>query len=577
MPGSWLPQATKTSPRWMSMFVLVLLITLAIIAFLSYRSIRIERGLLEETLFRQADGLARGLEASVRTGMMRSSWEEGALEALLAETAAEADILALMVVGPDGAILGAGGRPPRSALLKELLASPPQPGGPPQGHFLSEAGLYVYSKSFAEAGSGGMGRMMGRMMGRGYQSRPIPDNSWIMVIMDAGAPLSLRARQLRGSIMLALLLAAAASGILGWVFWSQRAKEVTAALSRTESYAQELVRRMPVGMIMTDGQGKVVMVNPASLSLLKKRDEKKLLGARISSIFPPEILPPERILRGKGPYITEGSLPVGKDNEMRISITATALTGEEESPSEMLILFQDVTEFHSLRDRLAHAERLAEVGKLASTVAHEIRNPLSSIRGFAQLLKDKVPEEYARYTEVMVDEVDRLNRVVSGLLSYARAETPHMERWPVAEVLEHVSALSESDSRSRDVSLRTGQIPEDLHGYFDRDMVIQALLNLVVNALEASSRGQIVRLEAGTEGDRLVFSVTDEGPGISGEDAEKVFALFYTTREQGTGLGLSLVRKTAELHGGQAGITSTESGQTVARLELPWTEEEERI
>ena len=558
------------------MFVLVLLIPVAIIGFLSYRSIRIERGLMEETLFRQADGLARGLEASARTGIMHSFWEEGSLEALLRETADEAGVLALMIVGPDGNILGSGGKLPGKNLLEELLAAPPPPGEPPQGRFISKAGLYVYRKPFFNAVPRGMGRMMGRMMGQGYQTRPIPDNSWIMVLMDASAPLSMRARQLRVSVLLALLLAAAASGILGWVFWSQRAKEVTAALSRTESYAQELVRRMPVGMIMGDAKGKIIMVNPASLSLLKIEDEKELLGTRISSIFPQEFLPPEPILRRKGTYISEGRLPLGKDNETRISLTATALTGEENGPSETLILFQDVSEFYSLRDRLAHAERLAEVGKLASTVAHEIRNPLSSIRGFAQLLKDKVPAEHARYTEVMVEEVDRLNRVVSSLLSYARSETPHMESQSVAEVLEHVGALSESDSRSRDVSLEIGRVPGDLHGYFDRDMVIQALLNLVVNALEASSPGQLVRLEAGTEGDRLVFSVTDEGSGISEEDADRVFALFYTTKDQGTGLGLSLVRKTAELHGGKARIATTKSGRTIARLELPWINEKGR-
>ena len=137
LPGSWLPQASKSPSRWTSMFFLALLIPLAIIAFLSYRSIRIEQGLMEETLFRQAAGLARGLEASARTGMMRSFWEEGALEALLKETADEAGILALLVIGPDGSILGTGGSPPPDDLLRELLAfmstvspfSPRAPGG----------------------------------------------------------------------------------------------------------------------------------------------------------------------------------------------------------------------------------------------------------------------------------------------------------------------------------------------------------------------------------------------------------------------------------------------------------------
>jgi signal transduction histidine kinase len=105
---------------------------------------------------------------------------------------------------------------------------------------------------------------------------------------------------------------------------------------------------------------------------------------------------------------------------------------------------------------------------------------------------------------------------------------------------------------------------------FDRDMIIQALLNLVMNALEASEYGQTVLLGARVKGNSLQFTVTDQGPGINEEEADRLFTLFYTTRDRGTGLGLSLVRKTADLHGGSARISRAgPDGGTMAVLELP--------
>jgi two-component system sensor histidine kinase HydH len=123
------------------------------------------------------------------------------------------------------------------------------------------------------------------------------------------------------------------------------------------------------------------------------------------------------------------------DRKLTINLSATLVPGEGDEPGGFLILFQDISELENLRDKLARSERLAEIGELSSTVAHEIRNPLSSIRGLAQLLSGKVPEGQGALMDTIVKEVDRLNRVVSGLLSYARQENLHPREWDIGNIL----------------------------------------------------------------------------------------------------------------------------------------------
>ena len=573
-PGTWLPIEQHPIKKRPLFLLIVLAIPLIMVSFLTYRSVRMEQVLVEETLFRQSDALARSLEASTRAGMMRAFLGEGALDSLLQETAQEAGALLLMIAAPDGSIVGAGGTLDPEELDPQLLRAPPEPGAPPFGYFLIDEQVYVYTKTLRGAGDRPRGRM-GGMMGRRPPDRSLPKDSWFLIMLDASGPLSLGSQHRRVTILLAILLAAAASGILGWIFWSQRAKETMAALMRTESYAQQLVLRMPAGLILADTAGRVQMVNPAAETLLNKSGGM-LLDQEVQSLFPEDMLPFDSIIAGDSLPVSEGDLSPDEGSGIRISLSATPLADRSGVVTSVLILFQDISEFHSLRERLAHSERLAEIGQIASTVAHEVRNPLSSIRGFAQLLSGKVPEDHRHYTQVMVEEVDRLNRVVTGLLSYTKAESPEPGRWPVAEVLEHVRTLAQSDGDARGVAIEIEPVGEDITWFFDRDMIIQALLNLVMNALEASSRDQTVLLGAHTEENRLLLTVTDHGPGIDDKDVDKLFTLFYTTHDRGTGLGLPLVRKTAELHGGSASISVAGShGGTTATLELPGESEEQ--
>ena len=222
----------------------------------------------------------------------------------------------------------------------------------------------------------------------------------------------------------------------------------------------------------------------------------------------------------------------------------------------------------ALQAEVARQERLAAMGTLAAGVAHEIRNPLSALRGFAQFFARKLagrdPEEL--YARTMVQEADRLNRVITDLLFLARPRRLDFAQVPLAEVFGEVHTLL-----SMDVDAESGTIEEDIRAatvMADRDALKQALINLVMNSIEAlPEHGGLIRLESLKDNGGTKIRVTDNGRGMNAEEREHALEPFFTTRGQGTGLGLAIVHTIMQEHGGSIEIeTAPDAGTTVSLL-----------
>ena len=546
-------QATARTGKKRSIFFTVLfLVPVIITAIITYRSTLVESGLVENSLHRQAEMISKGLEASLNIGMMHSVWTREILQDLLDANTSESGANLIFLSSPEGVIASSSGPMEIKSLPEGLYSRSGASLVPDNGLFLKEPDLYVYRRVL-EGESVARSNPLNRAGAMGMHSALtiLPDMLSITVVLDAAGTSYLKGHHLRMNLVTAFFLTISFVGIAGWGFWSQRARETAIALARTESYAGEIVTRMPAGLILCDTQGMIAITNPGAAHILGI-SEDQLKGTAAKDIFPEQILSCESLRSGQAQPVREGTM-VLDGRRLSINLSATSIPREGAEPGGFLILFQDISELENLRDKLAQSERLAEIGELSSTVAHEIRNPLSSIRGLAQLLSGKVPEDQAPMMETIVQEVDRLNRVVSGLLSYARQENLQLGEWEIGNILEHVKVLAEGDARLKDVKMETDVEPKDLSWLVDRDMIIQALLNLVMNGLEASAEGQTVKLSAAAENSSLIFRVTDEGIGVP-EHSEKLFSLFETTKESGTGLGLPLVRKVAKLHGGSAAI-----------------------
>ena len=225
-----------------------------------------------------------------------------------------------------------------------------------------------------------------------------------------------------------------------------------------------------------------------------------------------------------------------------LEVIATALHEEDGAFLGSVILFRDMTEMRRLKQEVARSQRLASLGSLAAGVAHEIRNPLSSIKGFATYFRERYREnpDDRETAETMISEVDRLNRVITQLLEFARPLT--MKRVPtsIQTVIRHALKTVEGQAREKGVVIETDLPAAIAEIPLDADRMSQVLLNLVLNAIAATDAGGRIRVSLTRHDDRTIrIAITDTGAGIRQEDLPRVFDPYFTTKPSGTGLGLA--------------------------------------
>jgi signal transduction histidine kinase len=231
---------------------------------------------------------------------------------------------------------------------------------------------------------------------------------------------------------------------------------------------------------------------------------------------------------------------------------------------------------HELERSLAEAEKKAALGALAAGVAHEIRNPLAALRGFAQYFAKKfagvAPDE--EYAKIMVSESDRLNRVITDLLYLSRDKALEKQTVRISRLLSEVAGLLRFDLEARQVSLTSDiQLAVIMA---DADSLKQAMLNLILNSLDAfedaapsDARKRVIHVRSLRSNGRALLEVEDNGKGMAEEQTSRAFDVFFTTKAKGTGLGLSLVDKTMREHGGEARISSEQGRGCKVGLYFP--------
>lgn len=228
-------------------------------------------------------------------------------------------------------------------------------------------------------------------------------------------------------------------------------------------------------------------------------------------------------------------------------------------------------EVERLKEEIAGSRHLAAVGRLAGSIAHEVRNPLSAVRGLVQLLaKGQEPgSKKEQYAKTAVAEVDRLERVVGGLLEYTRPKTPRRVSLDLAESASGTLDLLRDDARADGVELKLASPPDLPRASADPDQVRQVLLNLMINALEAVDGRGAVTVRLSSRAGLITAEVSDDGPGLPAGDPEQLFDPFFSTRERGTGLGLAIARQIARAHGGELKAASRPGGGALFTFTLP--------
>ena len=223
-------------------------------------------------------------------------------------------------------------------------------------------------------------------------------------------------------------------------------------------------------------------------------------------------------------------------------------------------------------DQLIQAERLATAGKMSASFAHEIRNPLSSMRMLAQMLMQKSEmseEQHQQSLRYILEEIERIDTIVKGLMDFARPAALALTQQPLPPVLQAVLALMEANLAHHKIQLVLDLLPETPEIQFDSDKLKQAFMNVVLNAMEAMPQGGVLKVSTTIDEDRVGIKVVDSGVGISAEDLARLFEPFFTKKTRGTGLGLANVKRIFEEHGGSVEVESTLGEWTEVSLWLP--------
>ena len=240
---------------------------------------------------------------------------------------------------------------------------------------------------------------------------------------------------------------------------------------------------------------------------------------------------------------------------------------------DLTIAFNQMTaELKQSRDKLIQAERLATAGKMSASFAHEIRNPLSSMRMLSQMLiqKPETSDEQRQSLRYILEEIERIDNIVKGLMDFAGPTKLNLKQQSLAPVLQSVLKLMEANLTHHQIELSL-DIASDLPDFpFDSDKIKQVFMNVMLNAVEAMPQGGTLTVSTFQQNEKVYIKVIDTGIGISEEDIEHLFEPFFTRKTKGTGLGLANVKRIVEEHGGTVEIESVSGeGSTVSML-LPF-------
>lgn len=234
----------------------------------------------------------------------------------------------------------------------------------------------------------------------------------------------------------------------------------------------------------------------------------------------------------------------------------------------IVIVSRDITERKRTDALLRRSDKLTVLGELAAGIAHEIRNPLTSLKGFTQILKSSVPEG-KQYFDIMLSELDRINSIVSEFMLLAKPQVMNFKKQNVHEIIEKVISLLEAQANLHNIQIIINPIGVQPPVNGAQDQLKQVFINILKNAIEAMPKGGTIFINVAQKDDMLSISFIDQGIGIPEERLKSIGEPFYTTKEKGTGLGMMICHKIIENHSGVINIKSKVNIGTIVEISLP--------
>jgi len=327
------------------------------------------------------------------------------------------------------------------------------------------------------------------------------------------------------------------------------------------------------GLLLFTRDARAVMVSPAAEKFLGA-PSGHFLGKRITDIFPAGH-PLRQALHLEGDQLRETAAEtelVTSEGTRRVGVSVQAIQEDGERMGALVTL-RDLDSIESINTQLQVSERLAALGRITAGVAHEVKNPLNSMRLWLENLKESLPADSDanshQAVQVLDKEIDRLDAVVKRFLDFTRPMEVKLEQTQLSQLLHEVLEVARPQLLKANVEV-VQSLPTDVPEVFvDRDLLKQAVLNLVLNAVEAMPGGGQIRLELTRRAEMAEISVADTGKGIAPENRQKIFQLFFTTRPGGSGIGLASTFRIVQLLNGSIDFKSEVGRGTTFRIELP--------
>jgi two-component system sensor histidine kinase HydH len=327
-----------------------------------------------------------------------------------------------------------------------------------------------------------------------------------------------------------------------------------------------------VGLIATDRSGRVTFFNSAAEKITHLKKDS-IQNQKPTEILPEGLCGVQKNL-DRGETIAEREMECTFVGEKRvpISVSATRIMNEKGEFLGQVIIMRDLSEIRRLQDKVRRQEKLAAMGGLAAGVAHEVRNPLSSIKALATFFADQFEDasEAHEAAKVMAQEVDRLNRVITELLEFSKPTDLKRQSSDIGLLISRSIQLVQQDLANKNIDFKVHTEKGPCSVQVDPDRLTQCLLNLYLNAIQAMENGGTLTVKYSVdETDSVNIRVSDTGRGIPSEQLKKIFDPYFTTKNKGTGLGLAIVHKIIEAHGGHIEVNSTIDEGTSVLIKIP--------
>jgi two-component system sensor histidine kinase PilS (NtrC family) len=357
-------------------------------------------------------------------------------------------------------------------------------------------------------------------------------------------------------------------------------------LRRVQLNTDSIIQNMSSGLIVTNMKGEVLTLNPAALDILglSKRDDYK--GRLLQDVIPhmPVLASELAHVLGTGTQRRRHELEVRRADGgiLPLGISISILRAEDGEKKGIIALFQDLTEVHRMRTKVRQADKMAAIGKLSASIAHEIRAPLASICGSIEMLSGdlEVSGDSKKLMDLIMKESDRLDRIITDFLEFARVRKPKLTAVNVEQCIEEmVLLLRHTPDMGERISMKVECECKGIRIRADEEQIKQVFLNLGLNACEAMrksgslvvsiSRDSVQMSEVSEPVDCVHLAFENTGPHIPDDAFPHLFEPFFTTKEGGTGLGLAIAARIIESHSGSIRASNRDEGGTVFTVLLP--------